>query len=92
MEEESFWALTPGQLYLLIRRHNQKEEAYTMMADRRSAQICAILANIHRDTKKQPQPYELKDFMPEFKKSAPKKVQTREEQVETLMAIFGKGK
>ncbi len=62
-----------------------------MQQDRRSAQICAILANIHRDAKKKPQPYEVKDFMPEYAQPQ-KKVQTPEEQTEMLLAIFGKGK
>ena len=61
-----------------------------MAEDRRSAQICAILANVHRDTKKRSQPYGIEDFMPEIKKAAPK-VQTDEEQTQMLMAIFGKG-
>lgn len=32
-------------------------------ADMRSAQICALLAEIHRDRDKHPEPYTLADFM-----------------------------
>lgn len=33
-------------------------------ADIRSAQICCLLANIHRDTTKRKEPYAVSDFMP----------------------------
>ena len=33
-------------------------------ADIRSAQICSLLANVHRDKEKKPDPYTLQDFMP----------------------------
>lgn len=32
-------------------------------ADARSAQICAILANVNRDSKQRPAPYEIREFM-----------------------------
>ncbi len=32
-------------------------------ADARSAQICAILANVNRDSKQRPEPYRLTEFM-----------------------------
>lgn len=32
-------------------------------ADLRSAQICAILANVNRDPKRRSQPYKVEDFM-----------------------------
>lgn len=32
-------------------------------ADARAAQICSILANVNRDSKKRPEPYEVKEFM-----------------------------
>lgn len=35
--------------------------------DARFALICAVLANINRDTKKKPIPYSVKDFMPKAK-------------------------
>lgn len=46
--------------------------------DLRSAQICQTLMNIHRDTKKQPTPFELQSFVlfkrggPEAEEEAPK--------------------
>ena len=35
-------------------------------ADLRTAMLMALLANIYRDEKKQPRPFEAKDFMPQF--------------------------
>lgn len=31
-----------------------------------AARICMVIANAHRDPKKHPQPFELKDFLPDW--------------------------
>ncbi len=46
-----------------------------------SALICSLLANIHRDEKKRPEPFEVDDFMMIKKEEKAPKPQTREEQI-----------
>ena len=50
------------------------------------AQICAVLANINRDKKKRPNPYEIRDFLP-FNPRKQQKKQTVEEMKEVLTGL-----
>jgi hypothetical protein len=52
--------------------------------DLRTARICAVLANCHRDKKKRPTPYTESDFMPREKR-----IRTDEELLTIAKAIFG---
>lgn len=74
-------------------------------ADARSAQICAILANVNRDDKKHPDPYEIRQFMlfdklAEAQQTKPTPVATAQdkgakiapETVQFLFAMSRKGK
>lgn len=65
-------------------------------ADLRSAQICATLANIHRDGKKHPEPFKIDEFLL-FKReteviAAPKRAVAAPETVAWLYAISEKHK
>lgn len=53
------WFITPVEFGALGQRFNEKrnEELYG------SAMICSMLANIHRDTKKRPEPFQPSDFL-----------------------------
>lgn len=70
-------------------------------ADARSAQVCATLANINRDDKKRPQPYEVKDFMLAFDRAKKAKREEKKQEdgakiapetVTWLFAMARKGK
>ena len=49
--------------------------------------ICATLANIHRDTKKQRKPYVPADFMPTGERKKPNKKQTAEQMLHMVKMI-----
>lgn len=75
------------QLDNLIKRHLVKQER----DDYRTGLICATLANIYRDTKKQQKAFTPFDFMPNTEKPKKKK-QTPEQMfhmVELLNAAYG---
>lgn len=58
--------------------------------DWRFATLCALLANINRDTKKRWRPYEAKEFLLVFGlPPAPVRTQTGKEQFESWMTILG---
>ena len=52
-----------------MRQMKEWEEYYSVepwgddQHEARSGMLCALLANIHRDTKAKPQPFTVKDFM-----------------------------
>ena len=69
MTDEEYWALEPVEWEALIDRYNQEEKQKGIIlqiqeenADRRTALICAILANSFRDSKRRP--FKVEDFMP----------------------------
>jgi hypothetical protein len=53
--------MTLAQLDSLIKRHNDREE----WLDYRTGLVCAIIANVNRDSKKKPEPFTPQDFMPQ---------------------------
>jgi hypothetical protein len=56
-----------------------------------TAQICCILANVNRDSKKQPQPFKVEDFMPKFEKETKKdKVAYMKKQMSAMATKFVK--
>lgn len=57
-------------------------------ADLRAAQICAILANVHRDKKKRPKPFQPKDFMFAFDRSPGAVRQTPEQIKQTMFMLM----
>ena len=62
LSEDEFWCFTLKELNALIERHKANEEWLNF----RPAQICALLANIHRG--KGSKTYSLEDFMPQDRK------------------------
>jgi len=81
---EQFWGCT-------LKEFEKKIEAFKALEkkqDFRTAQICAIIANVNRDSKKKRRPYQPKDFMPKEKE---KRQQTWQEQYE-LMKRFTRRK
>ena len=57
--------MTPGELNALIKQYNQEEERrqeHEEHEDYRTALICTVIANCHRDPKKRA--FQVKDFMP----------------------------
>jgi hypothetical protein len=57
--------------------YDRIEPIGALRSDLMLAQVCSILANVNRDSKKKPTPYELSDFLFEFDKT---KEQKEEEQ------------
>jgi hypothetical protein len=78
--------LTPRSFFALWRRHEAAESA----EDRRAATVCTLLANIHRNQKERPRPFELQDFMPRKSGSSEPKRQTVEQMIATLQGLPGK--
>jgi len=74
--DDDFWKLDPAKLNTLLDRYNTEEE----IKDRRTALICAVLANCHRDPQKKA--FTVDDFMPTRKEETRK--QTQEEQLQML--------
>jgi hypothetical protein len=68
----------------LCERWNEREKR----ADFRAGQICATLANVHRDSKARSTPYEAEDFFPRLRPpQPPTKPQTAEEMESALRSI-----
>lgn len=80
LSDSEFWGLTLKQYNALIERYIIEQENN----DLRSALICSLLANIHRDIKKRQKPYEPKDFMPQRR---PRKLKTDEQMRDDLTAL-----
>ena len=60
-------------------------------ADLRMANLCALTANINRDSKKRPQPYGLEQFML-FKEEQPKKEEKEFVSAETVAFFYAVAK
>ena len=80
LSDYQLWQLTLKEFGLLVDRYLEQEEK----ADRRVGRICALLANINRDPKKQAKAYSEDDFIPRVKE---RKIQTAEEQKAILAGI-----
>lgn len=55
-EWAAFWAIEPWGDY---------------RADRRAGEICAVIGNVNRDSKRRPEPFGPEDFMPYIRPPAP---------------------
>jgi len=73
MTWEELRGYTLGQVLTMLRLEEERQTR----ADVRSARVCWILANINRDKKLKPQPFDLFDFMPGWEK----RPLTEEEQI-----------
>lgn len=86
MGDDEFLARTPYELGLLFNAHITRLE----IADGRFGVLCSLIANIHRDKKKQSKPFTPADFMPNRRKGGkakPGKRQTTQQQIEHFKAI-----
>lgn len=73
-----FWGLTLRQFTLIAERHKEHERR----KDQRAGDVLAMLYNINRDAKKDPDGKTWLDFYPEHK--PPKKPQTEEQMLEAM--------
>lgn len=85
-----FWALTPLQFHYLVERWQERSERDLF----RSALICAVVAECHRDRKKRKKPFTPADFMPALKRRERQEdrqqhMQAMRARVEMLAALFG---
>ncbi len=90
---QSEWeTISPVEFGELAQRKRDEAERIRKEGQYNAALICSVLANINRDSKKKPSPFQPKDFMPTEVKE--KKAQTPEQVAETLkaytMAMGGK--
>jgi len=74
--------MTMKELLIYIEGYKIKYKLNNDLADRRTARICMILANINRDSKRRKKPYSEEDFIPK-----PKKKMTVEQMELLLKAI-----
>jgi len=86
---KEFWRLLPKEFYALCLEYEKsvKEKVDLLLAEQewanwRTAMICCIIANAHRDRKKKTTPFKPSDFMP--KKLESGKEMTDEEMLEVL--------
>jgi hypothetical protein len=77
LSDAEAWALTPRLLFRLLERRGELERLNTIRADRRAGEVTALIANVHRDTKKQRDPFSWLDFFPEHRPKP--KAQTADE-------------
>ena len=82
-------ALTEQELTEWIAYYNM-EPFGEYRADLRSAQICQILANAHRDSSKKPTPFTIRDFML-FNRAVVTKKQSADEIRNVMMALVRQG-
>jgi len=79
LSRSDFLSLTPREFDILCKRQSEIEKRW----DSRFASVMALLANIHRDSKKRKRPYKTEDFMPTEKRQK----QTWQEQLKTVEMI-----
>lgn len=69
LSDEQFWRSTPATLDAVADRVRQRDRD----AWRRSAMVCAVIANANRDPKKRKKPYTEADFIGRDRGGKPKK-------------------
>jgi hypothetical protein len=57
-------------------------------ADLRMAILASLIANVNRDPKKKPTPYEVSDFMPQFEKKEPISREDAIAAIDAMMTAF----
>lgn len=62
LTDDRFWDLTPAQFNALSDRFDSANRRQ----DFRFANLISVLANIHRDEKRKPEPFTALDFMPRY--------------------------
>lgn len=60
--------MTPKELKINIDAYNEKFKFENELANRRTARICMVLANLQRDPKRKPKAYKEDDFIPKERK------------------------
>lgn len=88
--------ITPEELLVMLKAARERDEHQNYLANARTARIQALLANIYRDTKKHPEPFSPKEFMPVYREEKkPDQEQTPEEHLEMIKLAnktFNRGK
>lgn len=77
--------MTPSEILKFHNAFVKRFELENELANRRTARICCLLANINRDKKHKKKPFTEDDFMPKVEK--PKKRQTVK-QMETVLKML----
>lgn len=81
-----FMEMTLSEIYKMYDYRIKKNNMDNELSDRRTARICALLANINRDKKRKPNPFSENDFMPRIKEKH-KKEQTTDQMYMILKAF-----
>lgn len=68
--------------------YSELEPFDEVRADIRAASICATLANIHRNSKKRPQPFKISDFLVHFEDDDKPKSRKQSWQQQKLIATM----
>jgi len=66
--------MTPKEFEKFAKQYLERTKLDRILADRRTARICSIIANVNRDIKKKPKPYTEDDFMPKEKEKKKEKM------------------
>jgi hypothetical protein len=82
LSDSEFWCLTLAQFYALRECQQNREEWF----DYRSAQICAVIANI-LPRKKGKKTFKIKDFMPGLQPPGPRPRMTDEQMEQAIISI-----
>lgn len=75
------------ELSALIDRYSEVMNADIERQDYRTALICAVLANINRDPKAKPEPFNPKDFMPSYSQETERKTVEEKEELDYLLEL-----
>lgn len=85
LSEDEFWGVTPAEFVALVERYKEEQTWLNW----RAALVCAVLANIYRDTKRKSQPFTPEDFMPGHEKEEPQTVEQMESTLKMLTIAHG---
>ncbi len=79
---QEFYTMTMKEFEIKIDAYKENFKIQNELADRRTARICMVMANLQRDPKRKSRPYKEEDFIPK-----PKKKMTIEQMEMLLKAI-----
>jgi len=82
LPDKEIGLLTMREVHALAERYNNEQESL----NKRTALICAVLANINRDPKRNPTPFTVDDFMPtkQEKEQTPEQMADMARMINTL--------
>jgi hypothetical protein len=85
LTDAEFWDCTLPELELLLGRH---QEAFRV-SHSPASMVCALLANINRDSSQKPDPFTPSDFMPGEESRPGEPAPDMAEKVARIAALFG---